>query len=111
MPVAVAGPDGAPRPQALGHRLGPGDRLTAVTALADLERLFRRERPPADRAVEVTDVPLTAKSQLALMVMTQRGVTAEEAEKVVGGGPFVLEGGLTRGQAEDVAAGLARERV
>ncbi|HTK78182.1 MAG TPA: NAD-binding protein [Gemmataceae bacterium] len=111
MPVSVAGPDGAPRPEPHSHRLGPDDRLTAVTGLADLERLFRREQPPRDWAVEVHAFPLTARPQLVLLVQSKRGIPAEEATVVVDGGPFVLDRGLTHGQAEDAAAALVRERV
>jgi Trk K+ transport system NAD-binding subunit len=111
MPVAVAGPAGGPVADPAAHLLAPGDRLTAVTALPDLERLFRRERPPATWAVEVIAYPLTAKAPLTLMMRAKRGLSAEEAEKVVDGVPFALERGLTRGQAEDLWTGLARERV
>jgi Trk K+ transport system NAD-binding subunit len=110
-PVAVAGPDGEPRPEVHGHRLRPNDHLIAVTGFADLERLFRRERPPRDWAVEVTEFPLTARQHLLFLVQSKRGITAEEATAVVDGGPFVLDRGLTRGQAEDAAADLTRERV
>ena len=43
-PVGVFGPDGKARAPRQTHRLAAGDRLIAVTGLADLERLFRRER-------------------------------------------------------------------
>jgi Trk K+ transport system NAD-binding subunit len=42
-PVAVLGVAGQPREPMLDVRLDPGDRLVAITALADLERLFRRK--------------------------------------------------------------------
>src|SRR5262249_3731152 len=48
LPVAVGGRDPA---SALNHRLGPGDRLTAVLELPDLERLLRREPVPRDCCV------------------------------------------------------------
>jgi len=111
LPVAVCGTDGTSRADAHGHRLGPNDRLTAVTGLADLERLFRREKPPRDWSIEVTAFPLTARQQLIHFVQSKRGASAEEAAAVVDGRPFVFDRGLTRGQAEDTAAGLARERV
>jgi Trk K+ transport system NAD-binding subunit len=111
LPVVVVGTDGAVRDQPLGQRLGAGDRLTAVAALADLERLLRRERRPAEWVVEVTGFPLTARPHLALVVRAKLGLTAEEAEKRLDAAPFVLERGLTRGQGEDLLALLWRERV
>src|SRR5262249_33624799 len=111
LPVAVYGPDVQPRPEPHAHRLGPSDRLTVVTGLADLERLFRREQPPREWAVEVTAFPLTARQQLVFLVQSKRCTSAEEATAVVDGAPFVLDRGLTRGQADDVAAALTRERV
>ncbi|MBV9122641.1 MAG: NAD-binding protein [Planctomycetes bacterium] len=43
LPVAVTGAEGTLHGSPLEARLAPGDRLTAVTALSDLERLLRRE--------------------------------------------------------------------
>jgi len=111
LPVAVCGPNGASPPEPHAHRLGPNDHLTAVTGLADLERLFRREQPPREWAVEVVEFPLTARQQLIVLFQSKRGTSAEQAAVAVDGGIFVLDRGLTRGQAEDVAAGLHRERV
>jgi len=44
VPVAVFGTDGKPRAIVLDHRLSAGERLVVVTGLADLDRLFRRQR-------------------------------------------------------------------
>ena len=44
LPVAVVGADGVVKFQSPDMLLAAGDRLTAVAALPDLERLFRRER-------------------------------------------------------------------
>jgi Trk K+ transport system NAD-binding subunit len=111
MPVALTAADGQPRSELLAHRLGPGDRLTAVAALPDLERLLRRERQPAEWAVEVTGFPLTARPQLALLVRTGQGVGAEAAEQALDRLPLCLQRRLTRGQAEDLLALLGRERI
>ena len=46
VPVALVGVDGKTRPRPADLRLAAGDRLTAVSALTALERLFRRERLP-----------------------------------------------------------------
>ena len=111
LPVAVAGAGGALSEQPLSHRLAAGDHLTAVAALPDLERLLRRERRPAEWAVEVTGFPLSARPQLALVVRTRLGLSAEEAERRLDGLPLELGRGLTRGQAEDLLALLGRERI
>src|SRR5262249_9673760 len=65
LPVAVGGRDPA---SALNHRLGPGDRLTAVLELPDLERLLRREPVPRDCCVVVYSFPATAKEVLIPLV-------------------------------------------
>src|SRR5207237_656367 len=54
LPVAVGAKDPAAVPD---HRLRPGDRLTAVLELPDLERMLRREPVPRDHAVTVDAVP------------------------------------------------------
>lgn len=61
--------------------------------------------------MEATAVPPPARAWLAGLVRTLRGVGQEEAEKMVGRLPLRLADGLTRGQAEDLLAMLARERV
>jgi Trk K+ transport system NAD-binding subunit len=111
VPVAVTGTDGALVEQPLTRRLAAGDRVTAVAALADLERLLRRERRPMEWAVEITSFPLSARSHLSLVVRAKLGLTAEEAEQRLNGLPLVLERGLTRGQGEDLLARLGLERV
>jgi Trk K+ transport system NAD-binding subunit len=45
LPVAVVGSNGEIRQRPIDGKLIAGDQLTAVAALPDLERLFRRERP------------------------------------------------------------------
>jgi Trk K+ transport system NAD-binding subunit len=111
LPVAVIGADDVVKSQSPDMRLAAGDRLTAVAALPDLERLFRRERRPADCAVEVTAFSLPARPQLAMTVRAKLGLAADEAEKRLDELPFTLESGLTRGQAEDLLVVLKRERI
>jgi Trk K+ transport system NAD-binding subunit len=111
LPLAVVGTDGKVRTRPLDHRLSAGDRLTAVTTLPDLERLFRRERGPAEWADTVTDFPLPARPHIALLVRTKLGLTAEDAEKRLGAVQFVFQERLTRGQAEDLRAFLGRDRI
>jgi Trk K+ transport system NAD-binding subunit len=110
--VGLIRKDGAspPRPL-LNGRLHAGDRLVAVTALGDLERLLRRQPSSAEFAVEVTGFPVTARGWLAGLARMTRGLPADEAERLVGAVPFRLARDLTRGQAEDLLAQLQRERV
>ena len=111
LPVAVLPAMGPPPNPLLAARLAPGDRLAAIIALPDLENLLHRKPPPADCAVEVTAVPLPTREWLAGLVRTRRGVGQEEAEKLLDALPLRLADGLTRGQAEDLLAQTARERV
>jgi Trk K+ transport system NAD-binding subunit len=110
-PVALVPADPSCPLQPESHRLAAGDRLTVVTTTAGLERLYRREAPPADWSVEVTAYPMPAREGLALELRRLRSLTAEEADAEVGRLPFVLRSGLTRGQAEELIATLERERV
>jgi Trk K+ transport system NAD-binding subunit len=110
-PVALAGADGTPRPDLLRARLRADDRLTAIIGLGDLQRLLRREPPPANFLVEVTACPPPARPFVAQLLRTTRGLGAEAADKAAEQLPLCLQSGLTRGQAEDLLCLLARERV
>jgi hypothetical protein len=85
--------------------------VVAIIALPDLDNLLRRRPPPRDCSVEVTAFPPPTRSWLAGLVRTARAVGQGEAEKMLGLLPLRLGEGLTRGQAEDLLAQLARERV
>ena len=61
--------------------------------------------------MEVTAVPGPARPWLVGLLRTVRGVSPDEAEKMLGRLPLRLADRLTRGQAEDLLAQLARERV
>jgi Trk K+ transport system NAD-binding subunit len=111
LPVAVVGPEGQMRARTMEARLAAGDRLTAVAALPDLERLFRRERLPAEWSVEVSGFPLPARPHLVLLARAKLGLTAEAADERLNCLPFVMECGLTRGQAGDLLWQLGRERI
>ncbi len=112
LPLGVSGqPPFADAGIATGYRLKEGDRLTVAMDLADLPRLVRREEPPKEWAVFVDEVPLTAGGELLPLVRTCSGCTQEEAEERVKSVPFQLAGALSRGQAEELAARLNRERV
>lgn len=84
-----------------GH-LQAGDRLIAIASLPDLDRLLRREQPPAKYTVEVKECPPTTRPALAGLFQERNGITAEEAGKTVGCLPALLGAGLTRSQAEDL---------
>jgi hypothetical protein len=111
MPVAVLPAAGPPSRLPMGARLVAGDRLVAVSALADLERVLSRQPAPGGYAVEVTAFPLPTRGWLAGLVRTALGLGAVEAEKALDELPLRLGRDLTRGQAEDLLAQLLRERV
>jgi Trk K+ transport system NAD-binding subunit len=111
MPVAVLPAEGPASRLPMAARLVAGDRLVAVSALKDLERVLGRQPAPRGWAVEVTGFPLPARGWLAGLVRTTEGLGAVGAEKALDGLPLRLGRDLTRGQAEDLLAQLLRERV
>jgi hypothetical protein len=111
LPVAVLAADGTPQKPMLPFRLAAGCRVVAVVALGDLERCVHRQPVPGDCTVEVTSVNLPAREWLALLLRTQKGLSAEEAAHELERLPICVGSKLTRGQAEDLLAVLTRERV
>jgi Trk K+ transport system NAD-binding subunit len=111
MPVAVLPAAGPAARLPMAARLVAGDRLVAVSALADLQRVLSRQPAPRGYAVEVTAFPLPTRGWLAGLVRTAQGLGAVEAEKALDELPLRLGRDLTRGQAEDLLAQLLRERV
>jgi hypothetical protein len=111
LPLAVSNHHGVIGPQQLAYRMKEGDRLTVIAALPDLERLFRREPAPAEWVVEVTNVPVPARSQIALLVRTENGCSAIDAEKALEKMPLRLGKRRTRGQAEELLLLLQREKA
>jgi len=111
LPLALTAADGTQHPRPLDVRLGPGDQLAAVVALSDLDRLVRREALPSDCAVDVHGFPLPTRDWVAQQLRLQKEISAAEAEKALDNLPVCLATGLTRGQAEDLLARLAKERV
>ena len=112
LPVAVVRADGSPPPRDPFYaRLGVGDRLVAVAALRDLERLLRRQPAPTEWEVEVTGFELAAREWLALYVRNSRAMREDQVDEVLERVPFCLKGGLTRGQAFDLLEMLQREHV
>jgi Trk K+ transport system NAD-binding subunit len=53
LPLQVRTAEGKVFEPPADHRLGPGDRLTIIAALADLERLMRREKVAAEDDADV----------------------------------------------------------
>lgn len=108
LPVALAGHDLA---TLRGYRLRVGDKLTVVAELTDLERLQRRDRPPANHRVEVDAFPVTAKEVLIPLLRTIRHCSQEEAETILNATPFTLSEGRTMGEARELIEQLEREKV
>jgi Trk K+ transport system NAD-binding subunit len=111
LPVALRGADQVTHSQPLNTRLHPGDCLTVIVGLPDLQRLLQREPAPRGWEVEVTAVPVPARPFVAQLLRTRDGLDAETAEKQAQQLPLMLGKGLTRGQAEDLLYLLTRERV
>jgi Trk K+ transport system NAD-binding subunit len=112
LPVAVVRADGSPPPRDPFYaRLGVGDRLIAVAALRDLERLLRRQPAPAEWEVEVTGFERAAREWLTLYVRNSREMREDEVDHILERVPFCLKAGLTRGQAFDLLDMLEREHV
>ncbi|AMV27929.1 Glutathione-regulated potassium-efflux system protein KefC [Gemmata sp. SH-PL17] len=108
LPVALSGRD---LNDVRGYRLKVGDKLTVVAELPDYERLLRLQRPAAVSRVVVDTFPATAMGVLATHVRLQRGCTVEEASAIMSQLPFVLNEGLTRGEAQELTEQLEREKV
>jgi Trk K+ transport system NAD-binding subunit len=112
LPLGVVGGEpfaetGVPR----GHRVTADERVLAVIELADLQRMLRREPPPADWSVVVDEVPLSAGGELVPLIRTARGCSQEEAKELLGRKGFALVERVNRGKAEELLSRLTRERV
>src|SRR5262249_2606294 len=111
LPAALIRKAAPPPKPMLAARLEPGDRVIGMIELADLERLLRRQPSSAAFTVEVTACPVPARAWVGGVLRTRTSLNAEQAAKAVESLPLTLATGLTRGQAEDLLAQLARERV
>jgi hypothetical protein len=111
LPVCLLSSDNQVHPEPLRARLQAGDRFNAIIALADLPRLLQREVAPRGWSVEVTGFSLATRTWLGQLLQTSKGVTMEEAEKWLEQPPFWVGEDVTRGQAEDLAVLLEREKV
>jgi Trk K+ transport system NAD-binding subunit len=108
LPVALNGQE----PAAISdRRLKPGDRLTAVAELPDLQRLLRREPAPRDRTVLLESFPITAKEEMLKVVRASSRVSQEDALKALEKLPLAVATNLTRGEAEELQSKLCRERA
>jgi Trk K+ transport system NAD-binding subunit len=108
LPVAL----NAEEPSAIpDRRLKPGDRLTAVAELPDLQRLLRREPAPRDRSLILESFPVTAKDEMLKIVRAAAKISQADAERAVTKLPHTVATDLTRGEAEDLLAKLTRERA
>lgn len=112
LPVGIAGQpafaeSGVPK----NYRLQPGDHLTVIAELPDLERLVRRAAPEKIYSVIVDDFPLTARESLTPILRASRSCTAEEAAALLAAKPFAIGEQLSRGQAEELHARVTREKA
>jgi Trk K+ transport system NAD-binding subunit len=111
LPLVLRTPEGKTRLRPYNHRLTPGDCLTVVVGLADLQRLLQREASQPMWSVFVTVCPLPARAWLGQMLRTLKEMPPEEAEAAMDRLPVCLQSPLTRGQAEDLMYRLSRERI
>jgi hypothetical protein len=102
---------GASKPVTPGTRLEPGDRLTVIISLADLQRFLTREKVPQDCAVEIHEVPEGARAWLADWLCSAQALSLDEAAKALDRLPHRLANHLTRGQAEGVLEVLRQNQV
>jgi Trk K+ transport system NAD-binding subunit len=112
LPLQMTTTEGKTFEPPLGQRLGAGDRLTAIAALSDLERLMRREKVAAEYAVDVTGYTRPARPLVAELLRTHRGLDGAAADAALQQQlPLCLGERWTRGQAEEVLESLRHEGV
>lgn len=108
LPVAVNGLDPSATPD---RRLKAGDRLTAVAELPDLQRLLRREPAPRDCRLVLESAPPMARDELLPLLRAISRASDSDVAMMLEKLPATLSAGLTRGEAEELAARLIRERA
>jgi Trk K+ transport system NAD-binding subunit len=111
LPVALVGANHRPISQVEDQILSVGDRLTVIAALPDLERLMRREKLPAEWAVDVLSFAPEARQRLVQLLWQRQTWTPQIAENALDHLPACLGNDLTRGQAEDLCLRLRRTNV
>jgi Trk K+ transport system NAD-binding subunit len=97
------------RNKALDVRLMPGDCVTVIAALGDLDRIFRRERVPLEWCVEVTEIAAAAEVFVAEFLAAREGIGLESARAMLSQLPASLGNHLSAGEAEDLARALAAQ--
>jgi hypothetical protein len=111
LPLVLRTAGGETKLRPYNRRLAPGDCVTVVIGLAELQRLLQREAAQQTWSVFVTACPLPARPWLAQMLRTLKQLPPEEAESAMDRLPVCLQTPLTRGQAEDLLYRLSRERI
>jgi Trk K+ transport system NAD-binding subunit len=111
LPVCLLSSDNQVHPEPQRARLQAGDRFNAIIALADLPRLLQREVAPRGWSVEVTGFSLATRPWVGQLLQTAKGLSPDDVEKRLDQLPFCLGEDVTRGQAEDLAVLLEREKV
>jgi hypothetical protein len=95
----------------LDIRLMPGDSITVIAALGDLDRIFRRERVPLEWCVEVTEIASAAEVFVAEFLAAREGIGLEAARAMLARLPASLGNHLSAGEAEDLARALATQGI
>jgi Trk K+ transport system NAD-binding subunit len=95
----------------LDVRLMPGDRVTVIAALGDLDRIFRRERAPLEWCVEVTEIAAAAEVFVAEFLAAREGIGVESARAMLAQLPASLGNHLSAGEAEDLARALVAQGI
>jgi Trk K+ transport system NAD-binding subunit len=92
-------------------RLMPGDCVTVIAALGDLDRIFRRERVPLDWCVEATEIAQAAEVFVAEFLAAREGIGLEAARAMLAQLPASLGNHLSAGEAEDLARALLAQGI
>lgn len=111
LPVALRRADQTMIDRPLHCSLEAGDHLTVIAGLTDLVRILRRECLPRDWALDVVAFPPASRDGLMSLLQTHRGLAEDAAAQALATLPVRLADFLTRGQAEDLRAKLAKEKV
>jgi Trk K+ transport system NAD-binding subunit len=111
LPVSLMAANHHPIAQVEDQVLSVGDRLTVIASLPDLERLMRREKAPAEWAVDVLNFAPEARPRLVQLLWERQSCTPQIAESTLDHLPACLGNDLTRGQAEDLCFRLQRANV
>jgi hypothetical protein len=79
--------------------------------LSDLERLLRRDPVGRNYAVEIDSVSELARAPIVSFLADRWHLSAEDIDELLEQSPVRLRNNLTKGQAEDIKASLAREKI